>query len=548
MAIDGSMGQDAMKVEVGRFGCSQGTLIALLERVGGVYHVKQIPLSGFLFWLFLGICPALGQEQILDRGDHVEIRLDTSFAMRVVHNDNLTPASEYQDLGAIVINCQYFCVSSGCTMGRTRVDGKTVADDSRRNGRGIAWELGADWQLVPTSALGQAENGFQGGPTLVEDGRPVVWADRENVYPNVDGAARRVGLVRTREGLTRIVVTRDAHSLWQFSKRLVDLGAWQAIDLDGGSSTFLCVRGKTLVQPQRLLPSVLAIDFPAPCSSSLSESPPRNPPTPRPSPTPDPETVENPVVVNWVEVPLRNPERGSVLWLDSDRDLEEQIQELGAVTVCSPDIFNPGSREPMGGLVDRGGSIGRHVGPAVGYAWAVGPGTLYLERCQRRHLLEGNIGGCGPLLMAKGKPVSLAEQGFSPDGGLFERDRRLALGVSTKGQLGLVGSEVPLKPEEFVAGLDGRYRDLIGLSGGPHTLLFANGRWHLQPEVGAQIPYLFAFPECDAPSPAPTTRRASSSSPARAPRTVAKTVCDPPLSFWSRLLLWCREWFAWCLS
>lgn len=441
--------------------------------------------------VLMGSRPAC--SNVTDQGDYVVVKLPSTFRMRVEHRRGLVTPSSFARLGDVVVNGQFFETESGCTMGTTRSEGRTVADDGRRNGRGLVWNEGPDWQLVDSRLVSRAANGIQVGPTLLEGGRSVSRVEVERVRPNAYGRARRIGLARSDSGGTFLVATRAGYTLAEFATLLARLGASEAIGFDGGASTSLYVGGREYVDPGRRIPSALVIDFgrshtrPALAARRASAPSSRRPAAPTPA-------------AGLVGVLVPQPFEGRVQWLRrTGGSLAQQVEALGAdVVVCSPDLFCPGDPRPVGALRSGGRPVGDHPGPAAGYTWALDASRrqLLLQKCYRRHLASGTVGGCGPLLLQEGRVVSTLDQGFTREGGLFAPARRLALALDRSGRLVLVGSNHRLGVEEFAILLrDAGYRYSVGLSGGDHALLYCQGRWIMRPAPGALPPhYLFVFP------------------------------------------------------
>ncbi|MCA9797367.1 MAG: phosphodiester glycosidase family protein, partial [Candidatus Eremiobacteraeota bacterium] len=367
-------------------------------------------------------------------GGYVIVELPSEFRMRLVHSRGLTHAADFADGADLVVNAQFFDPGSGCLMGTTRIGGRTVSDDGRRNGRGLIWGTGSDWRLSSAGMVASSPDGFQAGPTLVEGGRPVVRWRAERINPNASGAARRVALARSGRGRSFLVVTREGYTLDDFADLLVSMGAREAIGMDGGSSACLYYRGSQLVQPHRMLPGALAFDFT--------------------SPLPPEAKFERPIgttkTSGLVSVNIDDPMRGNVVWLREDLDVISQVEALGAAVVCSPDVFDPSSNRPMGALRSGGHPIGSHTGPPVGYSWAFAREGFIVARCRGRHLGQGSVGGCGPLLCWKGEAVALQDQGYTTRGGMLGRARRLALALDRNGMVQVLASPGEVTPEEFV--------------------------------------------------------------------------------------------------
>jgi exopolysaccharide biosynthesis protein len=121
-------------------------------------------------------------------------------------------------------------------------------------GYSITFETNTDreaWQAV-SEALGA-------GPRLLTDGRVTYNPVGEGFSSAkiLTLAARRSAVGFTRDGKI-LLVTVNGVTVRQLASILKQLGAYQAMNLDGGSSSGLYVRGKTLTAPGRPLSNILA--------------------------------------------------------------------------------------------------------------------------------------------------------------------------------------------------------------------------------------------------------------------------------------------------
>ncbi len=97
-----------------------------------------------------------------------------------------------------------------------------------------------------------------GGPRLVKDGRPHITAAPERFRPDVyAGAASRTAVGITGDGRLLLVAVeavggdgeRDGMTLQELAGTMIKLGAWQAMNLDGGGSTTFVAGGRMLNTP-----------------------------------------------------------------------------------------------------------------------------------------------------------------------------------------------------------------------------------------------------------------------------------------------------------
>ncbi len=113
-------------------------------------------------------------------------------------------------------------------------------------------EPAVDWSLFDTV--------IRGGPRLVERGKVMLTARKEG-FRTLPITARRprtaVGL--TRDNRLQFVAVRQGITLWELAKVMKALGAYQAVALDGGTSTAMYFAGNFVAYPGRALTNVLMI-------------------------------------------------------------------------------------------------------------------------------------------------------------------------------------------------------------------------------------------------------------------------------------------------
>lgn len=111
---------------------------------------------------------------------------------------------------------------------------------------------GQNWQ--------NSEFAVSSGPTLVRQGRIVLNPRSEGFRdPGLFRQARRAGLATAAHGKLLMVTVNQPISLSRFAKVMKALGAHDALNLDGGSSTALYARGRFVSRPGRMLTNVLLV-------------------------------------------------------------------------------------------------------------------------------------------------------------------------------------------------------------------------------------------------------------------------------------------------
>ncbi|MBI3927628.1 MAG: phosphodiester glycosidase family protein [Armatimonadetes bacterium] len=101
---------------------------------------------------------------------------------------------------------------------------------------------------------------ISGGPTLIDSGEICVSPRAEGFSdPGLFGARRRAAMGVTRGNKLLLMTTVGPVTLHRLALMLQSLGAVDAINLDGGSSTALYYRGTLLARPQRSLTNLVAV-------------------------------------------------------------------------------------------------------------------------------------------------------------------------------------------------------------------------------------------------------------------------------------------------
>jgi hypothetical protein len=162
-----------------------------------------------------------------------------------------------------------------------------VTDSSRRRARALSeapfsWRdesprvSGADFaRRLPKGSLRpwRMRAAIGGGPVLVHDGRIRITNDEERMFMGraKDDLHPRTAMGLTRDGRLLILAVEGRHrghaegaSLTDLAGILLDLGAVEALNLDGGGSSCLLVMGRETIKPsdkegQRAVPGVFLI-------------------------------------------------------------------------------------------------------------------------------------------------------------------------------------------------------------------------------------------------------------------------------------------------
>lgn len=116
-----------------------------------------------------------------------------------------------------------------------------------------------EWFFMTNPALKGMDHIVAGGPRLVHSGKPCVTSKEENFRADV----ARSRADRTAAGITKqgylILLTAEKATLNELARLMIDLGAYDAMNLDGGGSSGMVVRGKTLFGGQRPVSNAIII-------------------------------------------------------------------------------------------------------------------------------------------------------------------------------------------------------------------------------------------------------------------------------------------------
>lgn len=127
--------------------------------------------------------------------------------------------------------------------------------------------------LLKRSVKWKMQTAIAGGPTLLQNGKVAVTNNQERMFTGkaIDDKHPRTAMGYTGDGKLIILVVQgrmpgiaEGASLTQLAKLLLELGCVEALNLDGGGSSFMLVNGKETIKPsdkegQRPVPAVLIV-------------------------------------------------------------------------------------------------------------------------------------------------------------------------------------------------------------------------------------------------------------------------------------------------
>ena len=108
---------------------------------------------------------------------------------------------------------------------------------------------------------GASQSVLGGGMWLVRDGAVALNLQKQGFSPALIAPTQRVAVGLTEDGRLLLAATSAKVSLGQWAQALRALGAKDALNFDGGSSTGLYFQGKPVVQPGRRLTNALVVYY-----------------------------------------------------------------------------------------------------------------------------------------------------------------------------------------------------------------------------------------------------------------------------------------------
>jgi exopolysaccharide biosynthesis protein len=102
--------------------------------------------------------------------------------------------------------------------------------------------------------------GIAAGPRLVHNGKIVLDPVADGFTRKARGLkAWRSGIGETRSGKLLLITARESLTLHEFAQLMLDEGAVEAMNLDGGGACALYANGKMLCSPSKIMTNVLLV-------------------------------------------------------------------------------------------------------------------------------------------------------------------------------------------------------------------------------------------------------------------------------------------------
>jgi exopolysaccharide biosynthesis protein len=157
----------------------------------------------------------------------------------------------------------FYAPASRQPVGDVVVDGRLVARGARGSAIGVDWygnvkvfdtgfQARQDWY--------EYRHALRGAVRLVRDGRRAADPRAQRFRdPRIWGRAARTAAGVTFEGKLVLLATRQSVTLSELAAAAIRLGVRDGVSLDGGGSTFLAYRGRTLIGTRRPLNNLLVV-------------------------------------------------------------------------------------------------------------------------------------------------------------------------------------------------------------------------------------------------------------------------------------------------
>lgn len=217
----------------------------------------------------------------------------------------------------------FFCTRSLQPTGDIVIEGRQLHTGSVGTGLCITREGRVEFRSMKagrTSDWQDCEAVMCAGPTLVRNGKYAVSPKSEGFRdPGLFGRKRRAAVGLTKNNKLAMVTVDKAITLGELAKIMMHIGAVDAVDMDGGSSTALCYRGKIVSRPGRNLTNLLVVyETPTLYASSRSQLAPNMPrytaaPAPA-APAPSVMASGGPILSNLLPKPSTTPVSDAIYW------------------------------------------------------------------------------------------------------------------------------------------------------------------------------------------------------------------------------------------
>jgi len=239
------------------------------------------------------------------------LEVSVALARGGIHTSETFGSMVNRTMPVAAITGTFFCTRSLVPVGDVLIDGRLV--NSGPVGACLAYtsdhtvRICAGNRAVKPDWTGTLA-GVRTGPQLILGGRISINARREGFHDRgLFGRRLRTAIGVTGHNKLLLVAVKTPVTFTELAKVMRALGATEAVNLDGGSSTALSYGGRILVRPGRRLTNLIVISK----RRSLIASPVAAPPMMTPQPAPEPVVV--------AASPQPSSDRGNVL-----TDLPEQ--------------------------------------------------------------------------------------------------------------------------------------------------------------------------------------------------------------------------------
>jgi exopolysaccharide biosynthesis protein len=230
---------------------------------------KCLPVVAALAWFVCqlvrpGVAPKGNRVPTKPRAYHIVIDLRDGYAVRP---ELASPGEKFADM--IVRLKPYAAITgtyydeNGHPLGDLLLDGRLLCRGPSRQGIGFT----KDGQVLFLERRGKRQIDWRGCVSGISCGPRLIRAGKLDLNPKRDGfsetalirKAPRCAIGATRDGKLVMCAVSEWVTVRQLANYMLQLGASDAVNLDGGAMTAFYARGKTLADPVLPMNNVLTV-------------------------------------------------------------------------------------------------------------------------------------------------------------------------------------------------------------------------------------------------------------------------------------------------
>lgn len=242
------------------------------------------------------------------------LEVNVTLARGGIHTSEPFGSMVHRTRPVAAITGTFFCTRSLAPVGDVLIDGRLVIAGSV----GACLAYTSDHKIkICSGNKGVSPDwtgsiaGVRSGPQLISNGIISINAGREGFHDRgLFGRRIRTAIGVTAHNKLLLVAVKTPVTFSELAKVLRALGATEAVNLDGGSSTALSYGDRILVRPARRLTNLIVVSK----RRTLMAAPVANPPVTAPGTAPEPVVVAaTPTLPLSHEILMSSPEQQAVL-------------------------------------------------------------------------------------------------------------------------------------------------------------------------------------------------------------------------------------------